>query len=69
MRRTLPTPKIGSWRPAMNRLRMDTWHSNDAELLNAITQFEGSIDMDRKESTIDTSAWILRRPPQGWPTV
>ncbi|KAL1954292.1 hypothetical protein VTO42DRAFT_1434 [Malbranchea cinnamomea] len=56
------TPRIDSWRLAVNRERKS---AGIQEFLRAIELFEGSADEPRAED-IDPAAWMLRRPPQGY---
>jgi hypothetical protein len=67
VRYRVPNPKLDSWRIAVNNLRKGARHTASAELLCAILQVEEGGNQDPVEGTIDTAAWILRRPPQGWP--
>ncbi|KAH0538296.1 hypothetical protein FGG08_005116 [Glutinoglossum americanum] len=67
-RHRIPNPKVDSWRIAINKLRKGTHRTNSAELLCTILQTEEITKRDPIEGSIDTAAWILRRPPQGWPT-
>ncbi|KAI9767896.1 MAG: hypothetical protein M1840_005389 [Geoglossum simile] len=60
-------PKLDSWRIAMNNLRKGAHRTASAGSLCAILQVEEGANLDPVEGTIDTAAWILRRPPQGWP--
>ncbi|KAI9773716.1 MAG: hypothetical protein M1839_002050 [Geoglossum umbratile] len=68
IRYKVSNPKVDSWRIAMNNLRKGGRRTASAELLCAVLQAEEGADQDPVEGTIDTAAWILRRPPQGWPT-
>lgn len=56
------TPRIDSWRLAINRARKS---SGLREFLKAVELFEGSVD-EPAEGAIDPATWILRRPPQGY---
>ncbi|KAH0559459.1 hypothetical protein GP486_004030 [Trichoglossum hirsutum] len=61
-------PKLDSWRVAMNNLRKVTHGTESVELLRTILQVEEGVEQETREGAIDTAAWVLRRPPQGWPT-
>ncbi|KAI9861734.1 MAG: hypothetical protein M1813_005083 [Trichoglossum hirsutum] len=65
----MPNPKVDSWRVAMNNLRKATHGTGNVELLRTVLQVEEGAGQEPREGTIDTAAWILRRPPQGWPAV
>ena len=56
------TPRIDSWRLAVNKARKI---SGLQELLRAVELFEGSVE-EPWEGAIDPATWILRRPPQGY---
>ena len=56
------TPRIDSWRLAVNKARKN---SGLRELLRAVELFEGSVD-EPWDGAIDPATWILRRPPQGY---
>ncbi len=58
----LQLPNIDDWRNAVNMRRLV---SGENELLQSVVQYGGDAPEPR-EQDIDTAAWILRRPPQGF---
>lgn len=62
VRERLQTPNIDGWRTAVNALR---WLSGTEDILRGVLQFEGDA-VEAREEDIDTAAWVLRRPPQGF---
>ncbi|MCJ1364675.1 hypothetical protein MMC16_003790 [Acarospora aff. strigata] len=58
----LDIPEINDWRTAVNSFR---WLSGTEDLLHSIIHYEGD-SIEPREEDIDTAAWILRRPPQGF---
>ncbi|KAI9869645.1 MAG: hypothetical protein M1830_005256 [Pleopsidium flavum] len=62
VRERLRTPNIDDWRTAINALR---WLSGTEGVLRGVLQYEGDA-IEPREEDIDTAAWILRRPPQGF---
>ncbi|EER25441.1 hypothetical protein CPC735_065410 [Coccidioides posadasii C735 delta SOWgp] len=61
-RSKLHTPKIDSWRLAVNSARQS---AGVQRFLKAVELFEGSAD-EPPDGAIDTATWILRKPPQGF---
>lgn len=61
-RKKAHTPRIDSWRIAVNRERKS---AGLQDLLKAIELFDGSAD-EPPDGKIDPASWILRRPPQGF---
>ncbi|KAL2820895.1 hypothetical protein BDW59DRAFT_164448 [Aspergillus cavernicola] len=56
------TPKIDSWRAAMNRQRRTTGLK---EFIKGIELYDSSAE-DPPDGKVDPASWILRRPPQGF---
>ncbi|KAL3471923.1 hypothetical protein BJX99DRAFT_266355 [Aspergillus californicus] len=56
------TPKINSWKAAMNRYRRST---GLREFIKAIEQYSSSAE-DQPDGKVDPASWILRKPPQGF---
>ncbi|EFQ99411.1 hypothetical protein MGYG_02422 [Nannizzia gypsea CBS 118893] len=54
------TPRIDSWRVAVNRARA----SSGATEIPRAELFEGSAE-DAADNNVDPASWILRKPPQG----
>ena len=55
-------PRLDSWRAAVNRQRSMTGNQN---VLRSIQLYEGSAE-EPPDGHIDTAAWMLPRPPQGF---
>ncbi|KZF21717.1 hypothetical protein L228DRAFT_283849 [Xylona heveae TC161] len=64
VRRRILMPNIDSWRVSVNKFRR---MMTGDEQLTTRPQF-GSETEEPREGDIDTAAWVLRRPPQGFPT-
>ncbi|MCJ1253031.1 hypothetical protein MMC24_000838 [Lignoscripta atroalba] len=60
------TPDITAWRTAVNDIRR---LSGGEEMLRPVLQFGPNGFQEAEEGAIDTSAWMLRKPPQGFPHV
>ncbi|KAL5051355.1 hypothetical protein BDW71DRAFT_214274 [Aspergillus fruticulosus] len=56
------TPKINSWRVAVNQERRA---SGQKAFLHSIEHYDSSVD-DPPDGHIDPASWVLRRPPQGF---
>ncbi|KAL2008510.1 hypothetical protein VTN00DRAFT_6704 [Thermoascus crustaceus] len=61
-RKRAQTPRIDSWRIAVNKERKS---AGLQDFLKAIELFDGSAD-EPPDGKIDPASWILRRPPQGF---
>ena len=61
-RKRAHTPRIDSWRLAVNKERKS---AGLQDFLKAIEIFDGSAD-EPPDGKIDPASWILRRPPQGF---
>ncbi|KAI9669595.1 MAG: hypothetical protein M1817_004638 [Caeruleum heppii] len=68
-KRRIRTPRVDSWRQAVNQLRRTRRRSGPMDLLVAIAQYKESARQGVPPQEIDTSAWIIRRPPQGQPSL
>ncbi|THC95411.1 hypothetical protein EYZ11_005098 [Aspergillus tanneri] len=55
------TPRIDSWRKAMNRQRKA---SGLKDIIKSVELYDGSIE-DPPDGRVDPASWILRKPPQG----
>ncbi|OJJ76284.1 hypothetical protein ASPBRDRAFT_117533, partial [Aspergillus brasiliensis CBS 101740] len=60
-RKACSTPKINSWRLAVNRHRKA---SGLCDMVKTIRFYDDSTD-DPPDGKVDPSSWMLRRPPQG----
>ncbi|KAL4820320.1 hypothetical protein BDW67DRAFT_115766 [Aspergillus spinulosporus] len=56
------TPKINSWRVAVNQQRKA---SGQKVFLHSIEHYDSSVE-DPPDGHIDPASWVLRRPPQGF---
>lgn len=56
------TPRIDSWRIAINRQRRA---SGMRDAVRSLKWFDGSVD-EPPDGIIDPASWILRKPPQGF---
>ena len=56
------TPRIDSWRVAVNRQRRASGIRN---LIRTVELFDDSID-DPPDGMVDPACWLLRKPPQGF---
>ncbi|EZF15210.1 hypothetical protein H100_05977 [Trichophyton rubrum MR850] len=54
------TPRIDSWRVAVNRARV----SSGAKEIPKVELLEGSAE-DAADNNVDPASWILKKPPQG----
>ncbi|KAL4878014.1 hypothetical protein BJY04DRAFT_230286 [Aspergillus karnatakaensis] len=61
-RRPANTPKINSWRLAMNRYRR---RSGLKDLIRKIEIYGSSVE-EPPDGQIDPASWILRKPPEGF---
>jgi hypothetical protein len=61
-RRRAVTPRIDSWRLAVNRHRQCT---GIRDLVQAVDLYESSAE-EPPDGAIDPACWILRKPPQGF---
>lgn len=57
------TPKINSWRAAINRQRRA---SGIRDSIKAVELYEGSSADEPPDGMIDPASWMLRKPPQGF---
>lgn len=62
IRRRAHTPRIDSWRVAMNRQRRV---SGVRDVIRTVTLYEDSVE-EPPDGKIDTACWILPKPPQGF---
>lgn len=62
VRKPAHTPRIDSWRAAINRQRKV---SGVREIVRAVDLFDGSAE-EPPDGKIDPASWLLPRPPQGY---
>ena len=64
----IDTFDIECWRSAVNESRTDGDEGPGA-LLRPIEQFKDMGNQGAADGAIDTAAWVLKRPPQGFPSL
>lgn len=62
VRRRARTPRIDSWRVAVNRQRKEAGLN---DVIRAVELFDSSAD-EPPDGKVDPACWILRKPPQGF---
>lgn len=63
VRKRAHTPKINSWRIAVNRQRRA---SGLKDIVKAVELFDDPSADDPPDGKVDPASWILRKPPQGF---
>ena len=68
-RRKVSLTRVDSWRGAVNQSRRAADQAGgNAMLLDTISQYDIDSELELSDEDIDTAAWLVRKPPQGFPS-